>query len=631
MTTTTSVSPSATPNNPGQIVNILLKENLITQEQLAYASRIFAKLELQRPIVDILKDLKYVTDDQIWTSIRTNRLNIRFGRLLEELGYITQSELQEAFQIQKEEGHQRKIGEILVSKRFISERQMVEVLSLQMGFPFIEVEFIQIDATLFAKAPPRWYEQHRFIPVRLEEYNTVVAFADPLDPAALEAAKQSFGERIIPSVALEKSIQVVIKRFVTRGKNINPREIDDNAIQGIVHMLISNASQLGASDIHIEPMKDRLRIRFRRDGVVEQFKDLPEHIAPALVSRIKVMCGADIVEKKRHQTGQLFFDDDGAEIELRVSFFVTVFGEKVVMHLLKHPESIPPLETLGLYKRIRERYVEEVLEAPSGVILITGPVGSGKTTTLYSSITHINRPETSIITAEEPVEYMIDGVSQCSINPKINLTYEDTLRHIARQDPDVVVIGEIRDDLSAQTAIQCTFTGQKVLTTCHAEDTIGGLIRLLQMEIDPFFISSAIAGVLAQRLLRRVCPHCGWPTKPPAALVQRLGYSMAEISDGKFMKGRGCPKCNHTGYKGRVAVFELLILDETVRNAIVDQKNSREIRQIIFDNKGLVTLQEDGIVKAYEGVTTLEEVLRCLPRLNKPRPVSEIQRHLGAD
>jgi type IV pilus assembly protein PilB len=628
---TTAVSNPVLTNDHGQIVSILIKEGLLSQEQLVYALRISSKLELPRPLVDILKELRYVTDDQIRSAIRSNRLNIRFGKLLEELGYITATELQQVFQIQKEEGHKRKIGEILVSKRFISERQMVEVLSLQMGFPFLEVEFIQIDGALFAKAPIRWYEQHRFVPVRFEDHSVVVAFADPLDPAALEAAKQSFGERVTPAIALEKSIQVVIKRFATRGKNLNSKEIDDGSVVGIVNTIIANAAQVNASDIHIEPMKDRLRIRFRRDGVLEHFKDLPEQITPPLVSRIKVMCGADIVEKRRHQGGRLVFDNNGIELDLRVSFYVTIYGEKVVMRLLNRQGSLIALDELGMYSRVKERFVQDALELPSGVILVTGPTGSGKTSTVYSCINHINRPETSIITAEEPVEYIIEGISQCSINPKINLTYDETLRHIVRQDPDVIVIGEIRDNFSAEIAVQSALTGHKVLTTFHTEDSIGGLIRLLNMEIEAFLISSTVVSVLAQRLLRRVCIHCALPTKPTSMVLQRLGYTLAELAEGKFMKGRGCPKCNHTGYHGRIAVFELLILDEMVRNAILDRRTSHEIRQISIENSGLVTLLEDGIAKAGDGITTLEEVLRCLPRLNKPRPLAEIRRSVGAN
>lgn len=265
---------------------------------------------------------------------------------------------------------------------------------------------------------------------------------------------------------------------------------------------------------------------------------------------------------------------------------------------------------------------------PSGVILITGPTGSGKTTTVYSCINHINTPETSIITAEEPVEYIIEGIAQCSINPRINLTFEETLRHIVRQDPDVIVIGEIRDNFSAEIAVQAALTGHKVLTTFHTEDSIGGLVRLLNMNIEAFLISSTVVSVMAQRLLRKICPICAVAYKPSPADLQRIGYAPGDITGAAFRKGHGCGQCQYTGYSGRIGIFELLILDEQVRNAIIDQKTSQEIRLISIESTGLVTLLEDGIVKAAAGLTTIDEILRSLPRLQKPRALPELRRLL---
>jgi len=274
-------------------------------------------------------------------------------------------------------------------------------------------------------------------------------------------------------------------------------------------------------------------------------------------------------------------------------------------------------------------FKEEALYQPSGVILVTGPTGSGKTTTVYSCIHHINDPQTAIITAEEPVEFVVDGISQCSINPKINLTFEETLRHIVRQDPDVIVIGEIRDNFSADVAVQAALTGHKVLTTFHTEDSVGGLIRLLKMNIEAFLISSTVVGILAQRLARKVCPECGQTYQPSTAELQRVGYTSEDIVRTTFRKGRGCSNCQHTGYKGRVGIFELLVLNDAVRSAVIEQKTSQELRRICIESAGLVTLMEDGIYKAAAGITTIEEVFRCLPRLQKPRPLLELRRYLG--
>jgi type IV pilus assembly protein PilB len=287
------------------------------------------------------------------------------------------------------------------------------------------------------------------------------------------------------------------------------------------------------------------------------------------------------------------------------------------------------IEDIGLSARILQRFREEALDLPSGVLLFTGPTGSGKTTTVYSCLHHILNPQMSIITAEEPVEYVIDGISQCSINPKIGLTYEETLRHILRQDPDVIVIGEIRDNFSAEVAVQAALTGHKVLTTFHTEDCVGGLIRLLNMNIEPFMIASTVVSIISQRLLRKVCPSCNAPYKAASPELQRIGYTLNDINGTQLRKGRGCANCQHTGYKGRVGIFELLIIDELVRDAILERRTSKALRQISIESTGLITLLEDGIVKATDGVTTLDELLRSLPRLQNPRPLPELRRLIG--
>jgi type IV pilus assembly protein PilB len=308
---------------------------------------------------------------------------------------------------------------------------------------------------------------------------------------------------------------------------------------------------------------------------------------------------------------------------------VTIHGEKIVLRLLKQKDELLEIHRLGLSPRMLHRFLEEAMYQPSGVLMVTGPTGSGKTSTVYSCIKHIKSPQISIITAEEPVEYVIDGIAQCSIDPSIDLTYMESLRHIVRQDPDVIMIGEIRDGLSAEMAVQAALTGHKVLTTFHTEDSIGGLIRLLNMDIAPFLVSSTVVSVLAQRLLRRVCPLCAVSTHVSPVQLQRLGYTGTDLAEGHFRKGRGCTECKQTGYKGRIGVFELLILNELVRDAILARRTSYEIRSISIEHSGLVTLLEDGIVKAAAGLTTVDEILRCLPKLAAPRPLSEIRRLSG--
>jgi type IV pilus assembly protein PilB len=299
------------------------------------------------------------------------------------------------------------------------------------------------------------------------------------------------------------------------------------------------------------------------------------------------------------------------------------------LRLLSKKGELIEIDDIGMAPKMLERFREDALDVPSGVVIITGPTGSGKTTSLYSAVNYLNDMHTSIITAEDPVEYVIEGIAQCSINPKLNVTFEETLRHIVRQDPDVIVLGEIRDRFSAETAIQAALTGHKVLTTFHTEDSIGGLLRLLNMDIEAFLISSTVVCVVAQRLLRRVCQHCAEPTAPASLELRRLGYGNHDLQGARLCMGRGCAQCRFTGYRGRVGIFELLVLNEMVKDAILNRKTSYEIRRISLETSGLVTLIEDGIVKAARGETTLQEVLRHLPRLHKPRPLHELNRVLG--
>jgi type IV pilus assembly protein PilB len=312
-----------------------------------------------------------------------------------------------------------------------------------------------------------------------------------------------------------------------------------------------------------------------------------------------------------------------------VSFYVTIHGEKVVLRILKQKKHLLDINSIGILPKMLEKFLVEALYRPSGVLLVTGPTGSGKTSTMYSCINHIKNPQISIITAEEPVEYVMDGVSQCSIDPQIDRTFKETLRHIVRQDPDVIVIGEIRDTDSAEMAMQSALTGHKVLSTFHTEDSIGGLIRLLNMHIAPFLISSTVVSVLAQRLLRKVCSNCAAEDTPTPLQLQRLDVELQDLKSATFKKGKGCSHCRQTGYRGRVGVFELLVLNEVVRDAILNQKTSHEIRDLAIKHSGLITLIEDGLIKAAAGITTIDEVLRCLPKLKKPRPLSDLKRLSG--
>ncbi|NNL67414.1 MAG: type II/IV secretion system protein, partial [Myxococcales bacterium] len=406
-------------------------------------------------------------------------------------------------------------------------------------------------------------------------------------------------------------------------------EMREDEVVSDIDQMLAEALDRGASDIHVEPLPERLRIRFREDGVMVPYRDLPIGVSAAFTSRLKVLCQSDISERRRHQGGRFTTTVNGTELDMRASFYVTLHGQKTVLRLLNRARTLQPLEEIGMPRRTLERYREDALDCPSGVVLVTGPTGSGKTSTLYSSINHINNDELAIITAEDPVEYTIDGISQCSLNAEIDLTYEETLRHIVRQDPDVIVIGEIRDRFSAETAIQAALTGHKVITTFHTEDTIGGLVRLLNMNIEAFLISSTVVSVLAQRLVRRVCDHCAVPYEPTAVDHRRLGLDASHLEGAEMRIGRGCNHCRGSGYRGRIAIFELLVLMEKIRDAILAHATSHEIRRISREESGLVSLFEDGLVKAARGLTTLSELYRMLPRLDAPRPLPELRRLVG--
>ena len=612
------------------LAQLLVARQLITEEQLVYAKRVRSKLVSEKSIIGVLKELRLLTNAQLTEVLKQQRLNIRIGDLLVELGHIRQGELEAALAIQLENRHQ-KLGDILVEYGFIDEHRLMEILASKLGYPFVEPVFAEIDRELLERVPLKMYTQNFFVPVMKQDDRVVIAFADPLDLEDHEAADRIFGRRIIPAIATRQAIREVIELYRRGSQRGGITEADDSTIIGIVNSLFDDAMAQSASDIHIEPMKDRLRVRFRRDGVLGVHKEMSLDLAPPIATRLKVMAEADIAERRRHQDGRILYESaaTGRPLDLRVSFYITVHGEKIVLRLMNKKGELLDIDDIGMAPRLLQKFRDEALASPSGIIVVTGPTGAGKTTTLYSCVNSLNDLESSIITAEEPVEYLIDGISQCSINPKIGVTFTETLRHIVRQDPDIIVMGEVRDTFSAETAIQAALTGHKVLTTFHTEDTVGGLMRLLNMGIEAFLIASTITCMLSQRLLRRVCPQCAAPYSPTPEEYRRLGYTHGDLAGANLQAGRGCTACRFTGYKGRVGIFELLTLNDAVKEALLARKTVQEIRRISIESSGLVTLLENGIAKAALGKVSLPEVMRRLPRTIKPRPLHELRRLLG--
>ncbi|GFO60976.1 type II secretion system protein E [Geomonas silvestris] len=614
-----------------EIASMLIKSGYLGKEQLGYAQRVKEKLLTPRTLIAVMLELNFFTRDQLRETLRHNIVSVKLGALLVELGYLKPAELQAALGIQRDGGHAKMLGEVLVEQRFIEEYTLAEVIAYQLGYPYLELEPELVDRNLLSRMPQHWIAQHSFIPVKEEKGRVLVAIADPLNAEARRTAEKLFGSGTTFAITTLKGIRETVstlKRGVLQGDGT---ATDEHTVTGIVNSIFEEALREGVSDIHIEPMRAALRVRFRRDGMLTLYKDFPKELAMPVSSRIKIMAEADIAERRRHQDGRICYESAkcGQVLDLRVSFYVTIYGEKTVLRLLSKKGDLLDLKDIGMPARMLERFTDDALDTPSGVLIVTGPTGSGKTSTLYSCVRHLNDPSSCIVTVEEPVEYVIEGVAQCSINQKIGVTFDETLRHIVRQDPDIIVLGEIRDSFSAETAIQAALTGHKVLTTFHTEDSVGGLLRLMNMNIEAFLIASTVVCVLAQRLLRRICPDCREPYLPTPAELRRIGYSNQELRGAEFSVGRGCPKCRYSGYRGRIGVFEMLILNEIVKDAILSKKTSYEIRRISTETTGMVTLLESGLCKAAQGMVSLQDTVRLLPRIGKPRPIQEIRHLLG--
>ena len=420
------------------------------------------------------------------------------------------------------------------------------------------------------------------------------------------------------------------------GHGLNDAGADLSVISGgsapvvrMVGSVVERAVEEGASDIHLESQPEEMLVRYRIDGVLRTVAAIPSALSREVVSRIKVMAEMDIAERRVPQDGRVSLTAAGHRLDLRVVTVPTVHGEGVVIRILDTSNAMRKLSELGFAPDSLERF-QSCYRRPYGAVLVSGPTGSGKSTTLYGALHNLNTGDRKIITVEDPVEYVMDGIIQCSIDAPAGRDFPNTLREVVRQDPDVIVVGEIRDRATAAIAIETALTGHKVFATFHTEDSIGSLVRLIDMNIEAFLISSTVVSVMAQRLLRRVCSQCAEPYTPTATEIRRLGVMPADLRGSTFKAGKGCPHCRFTGYRGRICVFELLVLNEVVKDAILNRRTSYEIRRVSVETSGLVALLEDGLYKASYGLTSIQEVLRHLPRVVKPRPVEEIRRLLGS-
>ncbi|ADY26463.1 type II secretion system protein E [Deinococcus proteolyticus MRP] len=547
-----------------------------------------------------------------------------------EMGFADSEDIQAAMQQQQQGG--ARLEDTLVQSGKLSPEMLAQSLATQLGYEFIDPAKNPPDSGVSMLVPEATARRYSVVPVRLEGEALVVAMKDPRNVFALDDLRLITGREIVPAVMVEKEITRLIEKYFgskdmaelnqrlleesrerqklqeSAGAGDMDTALDDNAVVRTVENLIREAVLQDVSDIHIEPTETELLVRYRIDGALRKHASLPKGSAQALLARIKIMGGLDIAERRVPQDGRVRFRKGAIDIDLRLSTLPTVYGEKAVMRLLQKAENIPEVEQLGFSDHNFRRYLE-VIDKPNGIFLVTGPTGSGKSFTSFSTLKRIAKPEKNTTTIEDPVEYEIPGIMQSQVNNAAGMTFAKALRAFLRQDPDIIFVGEIRDGETAKIATEAALTGHLVLATLHTNDAAGAIVRLEEMGVELFNIGAAVIGVLAQRLVRRVCKDCAQPTAADPEVLRRLGLSDADIQGATLMKGAGCPRCGGTGYKGRTGIHELLVIDDTIRRAINSGKTATDIKDIAIEEGDMWTLRTDGIHKALQGITTLEEVL----------------------
>jgi general secretion pathway protein E len=540
---------------------------------------------------------------------------MRLGEMLIERRLIEPEDLERALEIQRERGD--KLGKILVDLGFVAMRDVLAALSEQLSVELVTLEGPPPSSPELDGIAPRFMRQCRFLPVAIRDSTLTIAMADPLDFETIAAVRGFTGMKVEPALASEQEILDAVEKhygasskqdevaFTDSGRGEEDLEqLRDMASEApvirLVNTMIGTAVEKRASDIHIEPFEKEFRVRYRIDGVLYNQEAPPRELKAAVISRVKLMAKLNIAERRLPQDGRIKIKVLGREVDLRVSTLPTLYGESVVMRLLDRSAGVfYDLERLG-FDEFMLRRMEHFTALPHGIFLVTGPTGSGKSTTLYSALKRINQPDKKIITIEDPVEYQMDGINQIHVNPQIGLTFASGLRHIVRQDPDVIMVGEIRDRETADVAIRSALTGHFVYSSLHTNDAPSAVTRLIDMGVEEYLISSTVVAVLAQRLVRLICPEC----KAPAGT--RLAYDGSVVP---CFKGAGCENCFGTGFKGRVGIFELMELNDELRRLILGKTDSVQLTEAAR-RSGMRTLREDGWMKVQQGTTTAEEILR---------------------
>ncbi|HXG24984.1 MAG TPA: ATPase, T2SS/T4P/T4SS family [Chthonomonadales bacterium] len=554
----------------------------------------------------------------------------RLGEQLIADGLIDEQQLRQSLEHQRHTG--AFLGETLVALGFVSSAALGRYLEAATGFPFVNLAEHPLNQNLAHLVPEHVARRKRLLPIAEQGDTIHLAMADPLDLATLDDLRARLNRRIVPFLALEADLNEAINRvYDVRHKTqsvldeiteLPPAEQDlsvdelvglaeDAPIVRLVNTMVQSALDIGASDIHIEPQEPCVRVRFRLDGLLYDQMTIPTYHQAAVISRIKIMARLNIAERRRPQDGRFSVKDTaGKEYDLRVSIMPTIYGEKVVMRILEKSSSFAVLEKLGFWSEQRKLF-ESFIHRPHGIVLVTGPTGSGKSTTLYAALHRINDSTLNINTIEDPVEYHLKGVNQVQVNPKIGVTFASGLRTLVRQDPDVIMVGEIRDLETAEIAIQAALTGHLVLSTLHTNDAPGALVRLQHMGVEPFLISSAVIGVVGQRLVRTVCPHCKETRPASSATVAAFGLPHLANQTPVFAEGRGCGRCNGLGMKGRTGVFEVMQMSDALREMVLQRASGATLRgQAIA--QGMMTMRDAAILKVLEGITTPEEVARVI-------------------
>ena len=549
------------------------------------------------------------------------------GHILVDRGLISPEQLHAAEEQQRDTG--RSLGRVLVDEQMVGEKDLVAALATQIGMGFVDLTDTEIDGRATTLLSDAIMRRHSILPIGYEDGKLIVAMSDPSNVVAMDDVRTITKMEVKPVVATKSDVAKAIDKYASMSEDIEAIAGDlagqddttdlaelhsvteDAPIVKFVNLLITQAVSDGASDIHIEPGEKELRVRYRIDGVLHEVMTSPRSIQNGVISRLKIMADVDIAERRIPQDGRIGLTVHGKQIDLRFSTLPTVYGEKVVMRILDKSSVMLSLDDLGFLDHNLARY-EEAYTKPYGMILVTGPTGSGKSTTLYATLNVVNREGVNIITTEDPVEYRLPGISQVQVNTKVGLTFASALRSILRQDPDIVLVGEMRDRETAQIGVEAALTGHLVLSTLHTNDAPSAITRLTEMGIEPFLVGSAIDCVLAQRLARRVCARCVEMVRPEAEMLKAAGFDDDIVDERpEVPQAKGCSACSHTGYRGRLAIHEVMTVTEDIERLAVARASSEEITRVAVD-QGMRQLRDDGLAKILLGRTTIEEIGRVI-------------------